>query len=216
MLHAPFAPFCHERLLIMSLTLSDQIPSRSQVERKLAAASYQIELLQRIQDESSADSGSLVAVESCTSAAINQLLQALTATLDGFNRQLPDPLPAMRVSRRNLRDEFHAVEIQSEVLREIESAARIGNGWLWWLEQKHAGGPFGPLIERATGSEGATFVLLRDPLNLEAGTEPDSPVVYLQTALAKMIELLDRIGTLVTGDISAYRAGVRGQSRRMI
>lgn len=200
----------------MSLTLSKQVPSRSQVERKLAAASYQIELLQRIQDDASAGVDPVVAVESCTAAAINQLLQALTATLDGFNRQLPDPLPALRVSRRNLRDEFHAVEIQSQVLREIESAARVRSGWLWWLEQKHVGGSFGSLIERATGTGGPKFVLRRDPLNLEDGTEPEPPVEYLQAALAKMIELLDRIGALAADDISTYRVGIREQSRRMI
>jgi hypothetical protein len=179
------------------------------VERKLAGARFQIAMLERLLPDGDAD---IEAIESAVCGAIDQMLQSLTAALFGFNAQLPDPLVPQRVNRRNLRDQFRSVGISSAVLQEIERVNRVGDGWLWWLEQKSAGAAYRPLII----AEHDSIHLRRDPMNREAGAELADPVSYLQQSLKLMAELLDRLDTLVADDVRDYRAALRRDVRKLI
>src|SRR5690606_18086609 len=106
--------------------------------------------------------------ESCACAAIQQMLQALTAALARLNAAMPDPLPLARVNRRNLRDRFHAVGAESQALRTVDRVARPGNGWLWDLEQQAAGSVFGPVLRPGLAGE---WAVVRSPLDPGAGLE---------------------------------------------
>ncbi|WP_040669204.1 hypothetical protein, partial [Nitrolancea hollandica] len=115
----------------MSSPLPIQIPHQQQVERKLAAVNLSIQTLQTLNDRRLDDHEIHVLAEAVTCGAIAQLLHALDATLYGFSNLLPDPLPHSRVSRRNLRDRFHAIQCESQVLRLMDEADRAKSGWLW-------------------------------------------------------------------------------------
>ena len=90
--------------------LVEQVPNRAQVRRGLAPAGVQIAAIERAERaEHAFDEAAAPAVDAFPAAGIIQLLQAVTAALDGLNHRLPDPLPPTHSSRRNLRDRFAAV-----------------------------------------------------------------------------------------------------------
>lgn len=190
-------------------TLNVNSLHRQTVERKLAGAQFQIDMLERVLPDDDAD---IEAIESAVSGAIDQMLHSLTAVLFTFNAQLPDPLIPQRVNRRNLRDQFHSVGINSAAMREIDRVNRAGDGWLWWLEQKTLGAGYRPLIFAEHGS----FYLRRDPMNPESGVELTGPISYLQHSLQSMTELLDRLDTLVAEDVRAFREARRRSIWKLI
>src|ERR687885_548511 len=106
----------------MSQTLPEHVSNRWFIDQKLDGARFQIENLQ----QQTQQAGNEVAAQSCACAAVSQMLQAVSALLHSFSQQLPDPLPASRVSLRHLRDAFHGVEAESRALRPIEQAERSG------------------------------------------------------------------------------------------
>lgn len=194
----------------MSQSVTGKIPNQAEVDRKLAQSRYQISTLRQTAEPASR---SAVAAESCASAAIDQMLEALSATLHGINLLMPDPLPALRVSRRNLRDRFYAVQCESRALHEVEAAARPGAGWLWWLEEKAAGSTFAPLLREAEGDSPA---LWKDPLQPELGVESTSPVEYLDQSLAGIEQLIRSVVGLAEDDMARYRDALSRQTRRLM
>jgi hypothetical protein len=192
-------------------TLAQHVPNRADVDDRMAGARFQIETLKGLLE--AGDAASRPQMESCANAAVDQLLQAITSALNGLNSMLPDPLPAQRVSRRNLRDQFYAVGSESAVLQDLDSAAHVGDGWLWFLEQKHDGAPFGHLLVKA---EDGSLVMVKDPLNASGGNESGSPVDYLNTALDQIVEILSQIAEKANDDVMHYREAQRRQARRLI
>ncbi|MGA7669034.1 MAG: hypothetical protein WBW04_01330 [Nitrolancea sp.] len=178
----------------------------------MAGARFQIETLKGLLG---AGNVSLPQAESCANAAVDQLLQAITAALNGLNSMLPDPLPAQRVSRRNLRDQFYSVGSESGVLQDLDTAAHAGDGWLWFLEQKHDAAPFGHLLVKADSS-GGSLAMVKDPVNPSGGNESGSPVDYLNSALDQVVEVLSRIAEKANDDVMHYREAQRRQARRLI
>jgi hypothetical protein len=196
-----------------SRTLAQHVPNREAVEDRLSGARFQIETMnQQLAKEGS----SQPQLESCLNAAIDQLIQAINATLAGFNSMLPDPLPAQRISRRNLRDQFYAVGAESNVLQIVDNAARSGDGWLWYLEQKHDGAAYSHLLLKQDAGGSSTYAVVRDPLNSKAGTEQGSPESYLNAAYDQVLQLLDEIARNVDDDVMIYREAQRRQARRLI
>ncbi len=189
-------------------TLAQQVPNREAVDDRVEGARFQIEALKG--ELSSASS--LAAAESCVSAAVDQILQAVAAALDGLNSMLPDPVPTQRISRKNLRDQFYAVNAESAALQSLDNAAHPGDGWLWSLEQKHDGAAFGHLLVR----KGETISLVRDPFDSDGGTENEDPVSYLNHALDQVLEVLSEIGERASDDVATYREAQRMQARRLI
>lgn len=187
----------------MDASMSDRGPAETQVALKLAGARAQIALLR----EHRADP---VIAESCAGAAISQMLQAILAALAEMNRQLPDPLPLSRLTRRNLRDHFYAVEVESRVVREIEVAAQAGRGWLWWLEQKQLGGSIRPLLTEGQGA------IWRKPLDHHAGVEPGDPVTYLSGEVARVEQLIGRVRELAVTDLERFRVAAKRPARRLL
>lgn len=195
----------------MSSSLPIQIPHQQQVERKLAAVDLSIQTLESLHDRQLNDHEIHVLAEAVTCAAISQLLHALDATLYGFSKLLPDPLPHSRVNRRNLRDRFQAIQCESQALRLIiDEAARAKSGWLWWLERKAEGSAFFPLL-LMEAPRVDNLVLWRDPANHEAGLEPSPSPVYLRETLARMRELNSRVADLIPEDLHRYRQSWRDQ-----
>lgn len=190
---------------------SAAIPNQDQVDRKLAGAQAQIDALRRA-------GGNLnqaeVDQESCACAAVDQLLQAVTAALHGLNGLMPDPLPPSRVSRRNLRDRFHGVLTESEAIREVDAAARPGEGWLWALEQKDLGAAFAPLL--AFDGSGGLRGMWRNPLDHDAGLESAPADVYLTESLGRVHQLIHRVAALAHGDAARYAEADARQRPRLI
>ena len=195
----------------MSTPSASSIPSQEQVDRKLAGVQSQIDALRRA-------GGNLnqpgVDQESCACAAVNQLLQAVASGLHGLNSLMPDPLPPSRVSRRNLRDRFQSVLADSEAIREVEAAARPGEGWLWWLEQKDLGAAFDSLLDRE--ASGGVRGIWKDPLNHTSGLESAAPDVYLTETLGRVEALIHRIAALAHGDAARYVEAESQQRRRLM
>jgi len=193
-------------------TVTQHVPNRAEVDDRIAGARFQIETLKRLLESENAVRPE---AESCANAAVDQLLQSITAALNGFNSMLPDPLPAQRVSRRNLRDQFYSVGSESAVLQDLDGAAHAGDGWLWYLEQKHDGAPFGHLLVKSDSSDGPV-AMVKDPLNASGGNESGSPVDYLNSAVDKVVEILTQIGDKANDDVMHYREAQRRQARRLI
>ncbi len=196
-----------------SLTLSQHVPNRDAVDDRLAGARFQIETLKGLLGSSSL---SVPHAESCVNAAIDQLLLAITATLDGFNSMLPDPLPSQHVNRKNIRERFYAVGAESIALQSLDGAAHTGDGWLWNLEQKHDGAAFGHLLVKTKSSESTSFALAKDPLNPESGNEDGSPVDYLNYALDQVVQIIGEVADKASDDAMNYREAERRQARRLI
>jgi len=196
-----------------SQTTAQHVPNRETADARVAGARFQLESLQQVLKT---DDQSLAKAESCVSGAIDQLLQAISASLGGFNSMLPDPVPAQRVNRKNLRDQFYAVNAESHVLQRVDHAARAGEGWLWSLEQKHDGAAFGHLLLKTQPGETSTLALVRDPFDHSSGTEGSSPVEYLNTAVDQVLQLLSEIGEKAAADVVTYREAQRRQARRLI
>jgi hypothetical protein len=194
----------------MGKTSPEPISSGTQVDLKLDGARFQIQMLEQLPGKVN---GNTAGVESCAVAAIDQTLQALAAALQQRNEMRTDPLPASRMSRRNLRDEFHAVQSDSTVIRDIDAEARPNEGWLWWLEQKHAAAAFAHLI--ASGEDGVSR-LLRDPLNPAAGFEEGTVSAYLRESVKRVEGLIQRVTRQMSDDAAQYREARRKQSRRLI
>lgn len=194
----------------MGQTLPEHVSLRSLIDLKLHGARFQISTLEQIGPHVEFREA---AIESCVDAAIDQMLQALNVTLQQFNTLLPDPLPANRVSRRNLRDIFYAVESESHVLREIEAAARPHDGWLWWLEEKRTAGEVTSLVDPSADGEQHVW---RDPLNPAARFEDGSPIDYLNRSLRRMSALIEQLLDQMADDIARYRDAQRQQARRLI
>lgn len=193
-----------------------QIPHQEQVERKLAAVSFSIQTLQTLNDRQLDHQEIHVLAEAVTCGAIAQLLQALDATLYGFGKLLPDPLPHSRVSRRNLRDRFHAVQCESQALRLImEEADGAKSGWLWWLERKAEGSAYFPLLLQEA-PRAKTLVLWRDPANHAAGLEPSPSPVYLREMLDRMRDLTRHVADLIPEDLHCYRERWRHQRHHLL
>lgn len=181
--------------------MGEQTAERRQVEVKLAGARMQFAALAAAQDRDAA--------ESYACAAVHQMLQALTAALQQLNALMPDPLPPMRVSRRNLRDRFAAVGAESQVLRELDRVGRPGQGWLWWLERQAAGSSFRSLVQLDPAGQRAVS---RDPLDPGAGLEPGGAAAHLTTRLEQMRALVAQIDGLADADAARYRAALRRQN----
>ncbi len=199
----------------MSSPLPIQIPHQQQVERKLAAVNLSIQTLQTLNDRQLDEHEIHVLAEAVTCGAIAQLLHALDATLYGFSNLLPDPLPHSRVSRRNLRDRFHAIQCESQVLRLMDEADRAKSGWLWWLERKAEGSAFFPLLFVGPQRTKA-LILWRDPANHEAGLEPNPSPEYLREMLERMRELTRRVADLMPEDLHRYREHWRHQRHHLL
>lgn len=195
----------------MSPLTSTDLPGQSQVNAKLAAARWQIGALER----AGSTNGGGVAAESCACAAVDQMLQALSVALHGLNRLMPDPLPPSRVSWRNLRDRFFAVEADSQALRAVQSASRAEGGWLRSLELKREGSAYAELLNPAIDRSGPPG-LRRDPLRPELGDEPGEAVVYLAEAVEHIDGLIRQIAALAPEDVARYREGLARQTRRMM
>lgn len=190
--------------------MSQAVPEHDSIEpfidRKLAGARHQIDALRRL-----SNGNDDAAAESCACAAIEQILQVVAAALQQLNLQLPQPLPASRVSLRNLRDEFQTVQAESASLPLFEQAERPG-AWLDRLRQQQLGATFAPLLRQRDGSD----QILRDPLEPDAGVEPAAPADYLAQA-ARQAEMLVRLAAARTpDDAMRFREGQRKQTRRLI
>lgn len=199
----------------MSAPLPIQIPHQQQVERKLAAVNLSIQTLQTLNDRQLDEHEIHVLAEAVTCGAIAQLLHALDATLYGFSNLLPDPLPHSRVSRRNLRDRFHAIQCESQVLRLMDEADRAKSGWLWWLGRKAEGSAFFPLLFIEPQRTKA-LILWRDPANHEAGLEPNPSPEYLREMLERMRELTRCVAELMPEDLHRYREHWRHQRHHLL
>ena len=200
----------------MSSALPIEIPHQQQVQRKLAAVNLCIQTLQTLNDRLLDEHEIHVLAEAVTCGAITQMLQALDATLYGFSKLLPDPLPHSRVSRRNLRDRFHALQCESQALRLImEEATRPNSGWLWWLERKAEGSAFFPLL-LLEAPRPNTLVLWRDPANHTAGLEPSPSPVYLHDMLERMRDLTRQVADRIPEDLHHYRESWRHQRHHLL
>ena len=191
----------------MSQTLPEHVINRSVIDLKLAGARYQIGALRGSTASANASTGA----ESSAAAAIDQMIQAVIATLQGLNMQLPEPLPASRVSLRNLRDEFRSVQAESAALRAIEQVHRAG-GWLHQLEQQRLGSTFAPLLSHTGGS----YQIYCDPLEPGAGTESQSAVDYLEQMLNRVQGLVRQTADQMPEDVVRFREAQRKQARRLI
>ncbi len=192
-----------------SRTMAQHVPNHDVANEHLAGAQFQIETLKSVLKTSDSP---LPRAESCVNAAICSLLHAITASLSGFNEMLPDPVPPQRLSRRNLRDQFHAVAAESNALQRLESAAHPGEGWLWSLEQKHEGAAFGHLLVK----DGSGVKLVKDPFEPGSGHESEGPAEYLNSAVDHVANLLSEIGEKASDDVATYRESQRQQARRLI
>jgi hypothetical protein len=191
----------------MSQTLPEQVPNRSFVAEKLDGAAFQIDALR----QQAGPGGTPAAAESCACAAMDQLLQSISGVLHGFNQLLPEPLPASRVSLRNLRDEFQSVQSESKALRAIEQVDRSGE-WLDDLQQKHVASSFTVVLRR----DGDRFKLFKNPLDPRAGTESQDAADYLTAALQHTRELIGQVASDISDDVMRYREAHRQQTRRLI
>ena len=191
----------------MSQTLPQQVPNRSFVMEKLDGAEFQIETLRGKAGKGAPEA----AAESCACAAMDQLLQAISGMLHGFNQLLPEPLPASRVSLRNLRDEFQSVQAESKALRAIEHVDRNGE-WLDDLQQKHIASSFTVVLSQ----DGNGFKLFKNPLNPSQGTEEQDAATYLTHALGQTRDLIGQVAGEIDGDVMTYREAHRQQTRRLI
>lgn len=196
-----------------SRTMTVQTPNREAVQARIDGARFQIKMLEGVL---SAGTVSHEQAQSCAGAAIDQLLQAVSAALFGFSSLLPDPLPAQRLNRKNLRDQFFAVEAESAVLHRVDAAAHPGEGWLWSLEVKHDGAAFGKLLVRSGSGDSASIRLVKDPLDPKSGTEEQGPLEYLKGNVEQVLRLVSDIGEKAHEDVLRYREAQRRQARRLI
>lgn len=187
-----------------------RLPNQQQILLRLDGARRQAE-----QASIALESGDHAGLESALCAAIDQALKAVTAALYGFNSLLPNPLPASRVTRRNLRDRFVAVQARSAVLELLDRESRPHEGWLWWLDRKEASSAFASLI-RSPADAKMPPALWRDPLDPAHGVEMLRPDRYVQQAVEQVERLVEEIGRLAGPDIAAYREAARRQPGRLI
>jgi hypothetical protein len=186
------------------------LPNRDQILLRLEGARRQAELA-----ATALAAGDRAGLESAVCATIDQALKAVTAALYGLNVLLPSPLPASRLTRRNLRDRFAAVSASSAVLELLDREATPLVGWLWWLDRKEAASAFASLL--CPGEEAADPpTLWRDPLEPSHGIEALPPDRYLAEAVAQVERLLEEIGQLVGTDVETYREAARRQFGRLI
>ncbi len=186
-----------------------KLPNETQIALRLAGARDQLAL---VVDALRTKRPSLA--ESATCAVIDQALKALTAALHGFNLLLPQPLPAERVSWRNLRARFVAVQAESAVLDLVEEHLRPRAGWLWWLDRKEHASAFAPLLRVDT--ETGSVAIWRDPLDPTAGLEAGTPDDYLAGVLDRIEQLTREITRLARQDVETFRRATRRQPGRML
>jgi hypothetical protein len=185
------------------------LPNEQQIASRLAGAREQLAILTE-----ALRTRRPVLAEAAACAVIDQALKTVTAALHGFNLLLPQPLPAERVSWRNLRARFVAVQVESAVLDLIEEQLRPRSGWLWWLDRKEHASTFAPLLR--FDSEAGSVAIWRDPLDPTAGVEPGAPEDYLAPILQRIEDLTREIGRLARKDAEAYRQAARRQPGRML
>lgn len=185
------------------------LPNEAHVQRRLAGAREQLGILQEALRQRR-----YVLAEAAANAITDQALKAVTASLHGFNLLLPQPLPAERVSWRNLRARFVAVQVESAVLNVVEEHLRPHTGWLWWLDRKEHASAFAPLLHLDTEQE--RIRLWRDPLDPTAGFEEEEPVAYFDTTLTRVEDLIGDITRLMRKDVEEYRRAARRQPGRMV
>lgn len=186
-----------------------KLPNETQIALRLAGAREQLTL---VVDALRTHRPSLA--ESATCAVIDQALKTLTAALHGFNLLLPQPLPAERVTWRNLRARFVAVQAESAVLDLVEEHLRPRVGWLWWLDRKEHASAFAPLLR--VDSETGSVAIWRDPLDPTAGVEAGTPDEYLASVLDRIEELTREIARLARKDVETFRQAARRQPGRML
>jgi hypothetical protein len=191
----------------MSQTLPEHVANRSFIDRKFAGVRAQIACLRGL---APAD-GSQATADSYATAAVDQTLQAMSALLQSLNLELPDPLPASRVTLRNLRDKFQSVQAESAALQVFEQAQRPG-AWLDRLEQQRLGASFAPLLR---GRDGGLQILL-DPLEPDTGVAAQAPADYLEQALQQAEDLAQRFAQELPEDVVRFRDAHRKQTRRLI
>jgi len=186
------------------------LPNREQILLRLAGARRQAELA-----STSMAAGDLAGLESALCAAIDQALKAVTAALYGLNALLPSPLPASRLSRRNLRDRFAAVQASSAALELLDREAQPQVGWLWWLDRKEAASAFASLL--CAGQEPTDPPRLwRDPLEPAHGVEAAPPDQYVAEAVTRVERLIEALGRLVVTDVETYQEAARRQFGRLL
>jgi len=188
----------------MADPIGTRLPNESQVLLRLSGAREQLAILRE-----ALRTHKQTVAEAAACAVVDQAMKAVTAALHGFNLLLPQPLPAERVSWRNLRGRFVAVQAESAVLDLLEESFRSRAGWLWWLERKEYASAFAPLLRFDPDSD--TVALWRDPLDPTHGTEAGTPEVYFSTVLDRIEELVREIGRLARRDVDNFRQAARRQ-----
>lgn len=186
-----------------------KLPNETQIALRLAGARDQLTL---VVDALRTHRPSLA--ESATCAVIDQALKTLTAALHGFNLLLPQPLPAERVTWRNLRARFVAVQAESAILDLVEEHLRPRVGWLWWLDRKEHASAVAPLLR--VDSETGSVAIWRDPLDPTAGVEAGTPDEYLTSVLEHIEELTREIARLARKDVETFRQAARRQPGQML
>ncbi|MCX7623798.1 MAG: hypothetical protein RMK01_03835 [Thermomicrobium sp.] len=192
----------------MSDPVTTRLPNETHIVLRLNGAREQLAILH----EALRDHRYVVA-EAAVCAIVDQAAKAVTAALHGFNLLLPQPLPAERVSWRNLRARFVSVQAESAVLDLIEEHLRPRSGWLWWLDRKEHASTFAPLLR--IDAESGSVALWRDPLDPTQGTEPGSPDEYFTVVLERVEELVREIGRSARRDAEQYRQAARRQPGRI-
>lgn len=187
-----------------------KLPNEQQIRMRLEGARWQAE-----RAAAALEAGDRTQLESALCAAIDQALKAVTAALHGFNSLLPNPLPPDRVTRRNVRDRFVAVQASSAVLDLLDAETRPEEGWLWWLDRKEGSSAFASLI-RPSDDPKVPPALWRDPLKPEYGVEPLRPDRYARSAVERVEQLVVEIGRLAAQDVAAYREAARRQPGRLL
>ncbi|WP_038039029.1 hypothetical protein [Thermorudis peleae] len=188
----------------------EKLPTQQQAHLRLEGARYHAR-----EAAMAIEAKDQVRVEAAICAGIDQALKALTAALHGLNLLLPQPLPASRLSRRNLRERFRSVEAPSRTLDLLDQAAQPEEGWLWWLEAKDAASPFAALVRPST-APGRPFELWRDPLDHSRGLEEHAPDQYLLDAIARINTLIGQIAALAPHDAKAFQDAARRLPGRLI
>jgi len=192
----------------MADPIATRLPNEAQVLLRLTGAREQLSILRE-----AIRAHRQTVAEAAACAVTDQAVKAVTAALHGFNLLLPQPLPAERVTWRNLRARFVAVQAESAVLDLVEEQSRPRSGWLWWLERKDQASAFAPLLH--FDGEGETVALWRDPLDPTQGTEQGSPEDYFTAVLDRIEDLVREIGRLARKDAELFRQAARRQPGRI-
>ncbi|MCS7050036.1 MAG: hypothetical protein NZL87_00305 [Thermomicrobium sp.] len=186
-----------------------KLPTENQILLRLSGAREQLAILRE-----SLRAHRPALAEAAAAAVVDQLLKALTAALHGFNLLLPQPLPADRVSWRNLRARFVAVAVDSAIVNLLEESLRPRTGWLWWLDRKEHASAFAPLLQ--IDAETGSAAIWRDPMDPTLGFEELPPTEYLGHVLDRVEALTRDIARLARRDAEVFRHAARRQPGRML